>query len=149
MIRVCGKRICLYFTMGEKVNDENKNTDRGNALETDPAVFYSDFLGKCVSAVVQPGRYKNCRKYAGNGSIGSSGFRVHVTYVDDRISERSDAWIFTDHSYVFRGKKQEAAEKNFCSCDFTWCTDYVGFGADVDDFPASGAESAACAAGAV
>ena len=79
----------------------------------------------------------------------ASGFRVHVTYVDDRISERSDAWIFTDHSYVFRGKKQEAAEKNFCSCDFTWCTDYVGFGADVDDFPASGAESAACAAGAV
>ena len=65
------------------------------------------------------------------------------------FSERSDAWIFTDHSYVFRGKKQEAAEKNFCSCDFTWCTDYVGFGADVDDFPASGAESAACAAGAV
>ena len=39
--------------MGEKVNDENKNTDRGNALETDPAVFYSDFLGKCVSAVIQ------------------------------------------------------------------------------------------------
>ena len=49
----------------------------------------------------------------------------------------------------FGGKKQEAAEKNFCSCDFTWCTDYVGFGADVDDFPASCAESAACAAGAV
>ena len=49
----------------------------------------------------------------------------------------------------FGAKKQEAAEKNFCSCDFTWCTDYVGFGADVDDFPASGAESAACAAGAV
>ena len=115
MIRVCGKRICLYFTMGEKVNDENKNTDRGNALETDSAVFYSDFLGKCVSAVVQPGRYKNCRKYAGSGSIGSSGFRVHVTYVDDRISERSDAWIFTDHSYVFRGKKQEAAEKTFAA----------------------------------
>ena len=85
----------------------------------------------------------------GTEALAASGFRVHVTYVDDRISERSDAWIFTDHSYVFRGKKQEAAEKNFCSCDFTWCTDYVGFGADVDDFPASGAESAACAAGAV
>ena len=51
--------------MGEKENDENKNADRGNTLETDPAVFHSDFLGKCVSAVVQPGRYKNCRKYAG------------------------------------------------------------------------------------
>ena len=81
--------------------------------------------------------------------IVGSGFRVHITYADDRLPERSDAWIFTDHSYVFRGKKQEAAEKNFCSCDFTWCTDYVGFGADVDDFSASGAESAACAAGAV
>ena len=149
MIRVCGKRICLYFTMGEKVNDENKNTDRGNALETDLAVFYSDFLGKCVSAVVQPGRYKNCRKYAGNGSIGSSGFRVHVTYADDRISERSDAWIFTDHSHVFRGKKQEAAEEILCSCDFTGSTDYGDSGGGTDDFSASGAESAACAAGAV
>ena len=38
--------------MGEKENDENKNADRGNTLETDPAVFHSDFLGKCVSAVV-------------------------------------------------------------------------------------------------
>ena len=135
--------------MGEKENDENKNADRGNTLETDPAVFHSDFLGKCVSAVVQPGRYKNCRKYAGNGSTGGSGVRVHVTYADDRIPEWSDAWIFPDYSHVFRGKKQGTAEDVLCDSNLTWGTDYGGSGGGADDFSASGAESAACTAGTV
>ena len=72
--------------MGEKVNDENKNTDRGNALETDPAVFYSDFLGKCVSAVIQPGRYKNCRKSLRNGALAAVGSVSNITYADDQAS---------------------------------------------------------------
>ena len=135
--------------MGEKENDENKNADRGNTLETDPAVFYSDFLGKCVSAVIQPGRYQNCRKYAGNGSTGGGWFCVHTAYPDDWIFKWSDAWIFPDHSHVFRGKKQGTAEEILCDGDLAWGINYGGPGGGADDFSASGAESAACAAGTV